>query len=468
MIKKFFITDHPFSQPTPHKLGSSPSHSPTPSRTTDTYVTAVNSTITSLQSSSINNGSTSSSPSVNDTTSDITISEKINTKFSDKNSLEIKFTSSAIGSHSTITTSDMTSSTLWEIPSIPDLQTELPTLFTVAVPSTIEPRRKRPRSSPIPQLPTTASTTSTQTGTTTMERSTQTRDVGVQTSPTKHDSSTNTMEKYDPPSNPQPTMDPMEQTNLATITEEVVVLSNTEMADDDIIPIARESPDRIVITKIDEDNTKKMTRDYFGGKPFTGQQKIINEKMPTAEALKKLPAEDMRKAAFFIFDFKENEETKYASKQSIVNFFRTAWNKPAPTQPSTFDINHNYSANNGINPKPIKINEQFTINPTTESGFKYLRVDILPNGLVKQVTYEDLKEMIEMVDRTSLNGIVKFKIIERNGLPKLLFRMENSGQTRAELRRMNGLYRKFARKVNMLRGDFPSDGLHLKNINDTE
>ncbi|KAI3378729.1 hypothetical protein SNEBB_007785 [Seison nebaliae] len=247
---------------------------------------------------------------------------------------------------------------------------------------------------------------------------------------------------------------------ISNATIEEIIISDTEM-EDESIKIIQPTPDRIIITKQDDDNTMRMARDYFGGKPFKGQQRITAEKFPSKDQLRKLATEDMKKAAYFIFDHKKNEEEKYCSDDQIRQFFKEAWNKSSPRQPSTFNIKHNY----GSSSKAMKIDEHFTIKPTSSEKFKYLGVDILPNGHIQQITSTDLKEMINKVEKSGLSGRIKFKLMEKYGLPKLIFKMENSDQTRAELRRLNGQYRKFVRKIHGLRHDFPNDGLHLLPIN---
>ncbi|KAI3390210.1 hypothetical protein SNEBB_011167 [Seison nebaliae] len=226
---------------------------------------------------------------------------------------------------------------------------------------------------------------------------------------------------------------PYKSVVFATSTEDITFIPDTEMQDNnpDIIPL---SPSQINIVQVAEDNSMKMARDYFGGKPFEGQQKIAAEKFPAPKELKKLAAEDMRKAAYFIFDHQKNEEVKYCNESSAAN-------------------------------KPIKINESFLIEPNNEPKFKYLGVNILANGNVEEITSKDLRDMIEKVEKSKLDGKTKFRLMERYGLAKLIFVMENSDQTRAELRRLNGQYRKFVRKINGLRHDFKNEGLHLKPIN---
>ncbi|KAI3378728.1 hypothetical protein SNEBB_005589 [Seison nebaliae] len=115
--------------------------------------------------------------------------------------------------------------------------------------------------------------------------------------------------------------------------------------------------------------------------------------------------------------------------------------------------------------KSMKINEEFTIELNNNPTFKYLVVNIKSNGIVEEITSNDLKEMIEKVEKSKLDGKTKFRLMERYGLPKLIFIMKNSDQTRAELRRLNGQYRKFVRKIHGLRHDFKNEGLHLKPIN---
>ncbi|KAI3379629.1 hypothetical protein SNEBB_010516, partial [Seison nebaliae] len=208
------------------------------------------------------------------------------------------------------------------------------------------------------------------------------------------------------------------------------------------------SPDLIVIEHKSDDQSLKMARDYFGGKPYVGQQKVVSQPYPTDEEMKLLVAQDPKKAANFIFHQNKNTETQYPPKDQLIKFFSEAWNKAKPP--------------NGNSIKPIKVGNDFTIKPGPENSFKYLGVRILQNGLIQEVTVKDLKTMISKVDKTKLDGRSKFRLMERYGLPQLLFIMENSDQTRAELRKLNGCYRNFVRKIHSLRHDFPNDGLHLK------
>ncbi|KAI3379595.1 hypothetical protein SNEBB_005867, partial [Seison nebaliae] len=277
--KQSHITEPPSLQQTPCKPKSrSPSQPPSPSKTLDTFVTATDAIFSSSQSTITlsNHGSPPSSTSCINPTTDVTLTENIQTKFSDKDPLEVNFTSSppATHSNSSVTTSDPTSSTLCETPSIPHLQTELPTLFTVADPSTNEPSRKRQRSSLIPLPPSTPLAP----GKTYVSISTQTSNADFELvhgeDNTQSLSASHSIPKVTPMAPNEP---------LATIMEETVVISDTEMEDDDCIPIVNELPDQIIITKADETNSMQMARDYFGGKPFTGQQKITNEKYPTRD-----------------------------------------------------------------------------------------------------------------------------------------------------------------------------------------
>ncbi|KAI3390211.1 hypothetical protein SNEBB_011027, partial [Seison nebaliae] len=254
-----------------------------------------------------------------------------------------------------------------------------------------------------------------------------------------------------------------------------------------------DSPDLIVIQKPDEDQSLKMARDYFGGKPYVGQQKVIADAYPTDEEMKNLVAQDPKKAANFIFHQDKNFKPQYPGKEQLIQFFSEAWNKPNPPNGDKFDINKNYGSRNGNNLsitsqirvqevvdavtkmnasgapgpdgntiKPIKLDDAFIINPGPENSFKYLGVRILHNGLIQEVTVKDLKSMIAKVDRTKLDGRSKFRLMERYGLPQLIFIMENSDQSRSELRKLNGCYRNFVRKIHSLRHDFPNDGIHLK------
>ncbi|KAI3384843.1 hypothetical protein SNEBB_007024 [Seison nebaliae] len=240
-----------------------------------------------------------------------------------------------------------------------------PTQESVALIQRKENPNKRPRTAlyaPFPPL-----SIETQTPPPCTNRSTQTDDNNLIT-----------------PSNLTEVQPPKSYVSSATQTDtsphritEATVLLDTEMQDvtADIIDITpnlvNNAPDHINITQVNEECTMKMARDYFGGKPFVGQQKIAAEKFPPPKELKKLAAEDMRKAAYFIFEHKKNEETKYCTEESL----------------------------------------------------------------------------------------------KKHGLPKLIFVMENADQTRAELRRLNGQYRKFVRKIHGLRHDFKIEGLHLKPIN---
>ncbi|KAI3381935.1 hypothetical protein SNEBB_011144, partial [Seison nebaliae] len=217
----------------------------------------------------------------------------------------------------------------------------------------------------------------------------------------------------------------------------------------DSVTLLPPSPSQIIITKPNDDQTLKMARDYFGGKPYAGQQKLVADKYPKPSELRKLAAEDPKKAANFIFNYKKEERIEYPEKPKLIKFFEDAWNKPDPP-------------NGGQKIKEIKVDEHTVLRPGQNDKFKYLGVNILANGQVEQVSLHQFKEMLAKIDGTKLDGRTKFKLMEKYGLPKLLFIMENSDQTRAELRKINGCYRNFVRKVHSLRHDFTVSGLHLK------
>ncbi|KAI3386215.1 hypothetical protein SNEBB_004475 [Seison nebaliae] len=63
--------------------------------------------------------------------------------------------------------------------------------------------------------------------------------------------------------------------------------------------------------------------------------------------------------------------------------------------------------------KSMKINEVFTIEPNNDPKFKYLGVNIKSNGTVEEITNNDLKEMIEKVEKSKLDGKTKFRLMER-------------------------------------------------------
>ncbi|KAI3381717.1 hypothetical protein SNEBB_002094 [Seison nebaliae] len=193
---------------------------------------------------------------------------------------------------------------------------------------------------------------------------------------------------------------------------------------DDLMII--DPPEEYITVEMDtNDQTMRMAREYFGGKPFDGQQKLMAEPYPSDKEMVKLAREDTKKAANFIFNYDKKNKTK------------------------------------GAQPKSITTKSGNTINHLEEHQFKYLGVDIDQFGNIKQTTIAEFKELINKVDQTPLDGRTKFKIVEKYGLPKVLFRMANSDQTRAELRKINGAYRKFVRSTHRFRNDFPITGMHL-------
>ncbi|KAI3378532.1 hypothetical protein SNEBB_011279 [Seison nebaliae] len=227
---------------------------------------------------------------------------------------------------------------------------------------------------------------------------------------------------------------------------------DVNMSSDSII-ILPSSPCRIIINKSNDDQTLKMARDYFGGKPYAGQQKLLADKYPTASELKTLAAQDPKKAANFIFNYNKKENPKYPEKNKLIKFFEDAWNKRDPP-------------NGGAKINEIHLDNSTTLLPISEDDkIKYLGVNILPGGQIEQVTLSEFKNMIGKIDGTKLDGRTKFRIMEKYGLPQLLFKMEHSDQRRAELRKINGCYRNFVRKVHSLRHDFTTSGLHLKPCN---
>ncbi|KAI3378731.1 hypothetical protein SNEBB_000499 [Seison nebaliae] len=74
------------------------------------------------------------------------------------------------------------------------------------------------------------------------------------------------------------------------------------MSSDSIISLPN-SPSMIIVTKSSEDQSLKMAREYFGGTPYAGQQKIVAEDYPSPEQMKLLVAQDPKKAANFIFNY---------------------------------------------------------------------------------------------------------------------------------------------------------------------
>ncbi|KAI3379594.1 hypothetical protein SNEBB_006456, partial [Seison nebaliae] len=271
-----------------------------------------------------------------------------------------------------------------------------------------------------------------------------------------------------------------------------IIQDDIDMSSESIIPL-NVTQDQIIITETQADQSLKMAREYFGGKPYTGQQKLVAEKYPSPDEMKILVAQDCKKAANFIFNHEKNESYQAPNNEELVRFFSEAWNKPKPTNGNKYKIEQNYGPKNGNNlsitsqlkvqevvdaitrmntsgaPGPdgapinnIKLDESMEITSNKGNSFKYLGVTILPNGAIQQATVKDLKEMIKKVDSVKIDGRAKFRIMERYGLPQLLFIMEQSDQTRAELRKLNGCYRNFVRKIHSLRHDFPNDGIHLK------
>ncbi|KAI3384328.1 hypothetical protein SNEBB_010903 [Seison nebaliae] len=242
-----------------------------------------------------------------------------------------------------------------------------------------------------------------------------------------------------------------------SITDNQIIQDDINMSSESIVPLTN-TQDLIVVSETPSDQSLRMAREYFGGKPYTGQQKLVTEKFPTPEEMKALVAQDCKKAANFIFNFEKNKSHQSPDREQLIKFFSEAWNKPKPPDGNKFKIENNYGAS--IN--TIKVDDTMELTTNKNNPFRYLGVTILPSGAIQQVTVKDLKDMINKVDAVKIDGRAKFRIMERYGLPQLLFTMEHSDQTRAELRKLNGCYRNFVRKIHSLRHDFPNDGIHLK------
>ncbi|KAI3383440.1 hypothetical protein SNEBB_007068, partial [Seison nebaliae] len=236
------------------------------------------------------------------------------------------------------------------------------------------------------------------------------------------------------------------QTDDPSIKDNDIILINESSNNNELMIIDPPANDHIIIELDSPDQTLKMARDYFGGKPFEGQQKLKAENYPTDNELVKLAREDMKKAANFIFTYDKSNKTKFPEQKVLSEYFMNAWNKDPPS--TKFD-KFDYESGNSI-------------DHLQEKQFRYLGVEIDQFGNVKQTTIQDFKELIEKVNKTPLDGRTKFKIVEKFGLPKVLFQMSNSDQTRAELRKINGAYRRFVRNTHRFRHDFPSDAIHLK------